>query len=210
MLAAVSSTPLRISSAGAVSCENAAPNRMIARDAPQMIHLRSKPVGKARGEQRRDRIGEGDDEGILQALGDGDALLDQQRRHPVGETIEAEGLAEVEHHEHHDQRQIGRLEQVAEADRRGGACAGARLRIGFGRAGQDRRQASSLARILRASLGSAVACQPERAFRHDTAAAPRSPCCRRRRSRPPSASHRDHRARAAPATRRGKPRSAPR
>ena len=41
MFAAVKSTPVRISSAGTVSCENAVPNRMIAMQAPQMIHLRS-------------------------------------------------------------------------------------------------------------------------------------------------------------------------
>ena len=105
MLAAVSNTPHRISSAGAVSCENAMPNTMIAAHAPQMIHLRSKRSAKLAASKRRDRIGEGDDEGILQALGHGDALLDQQRRHPVGETVEAERLAEIEHHEQHDQRQ---------------------------------------------------------------------------------------------------------
>jgi len=46
MFAAVSSTPLRINRTGAVSCENAAPNRMIATPAPQMIHLRSSRSAK--------------------------------------------------------------------------------------------------------------------------------------------------------------------
>ena len=104
MFAAVSSTPLRISSAGSVSCENADPEdddrRACAADDPFALEL----VGEARGQQRRDRIGEGDDEGILQALRDGDALFDQQRRHPIGKAIEAKGLAEVEHHEQHDER----------------------------------------------------------------------------------------------------------
>ena len=38
MFAAVSSTPLIISSAGTVNCENAQPNKMIATQAPQTSH----------------------------------------------------------------------------------------------------------------------------------------------------------------------------
>ena len=46
MLAAVSSTPHRIRSAGCVDCENAIPNAMIATHAPLMIHLRSNRSAK--------------------------------------------------------------------------------------------------------------------------------------------------------------------
>ena len=149
MFAAVSSTPLRISSAGSVSCENAHAEhddrRARAADDPFALE----PVGKARGQQRRDRIGERDDEGILQALGDGDAFFDQQRRHPIGKTIEAKGLAEIEHHEQHDERQIGRLEQVGKTRlcrrRAPAASAGVRLRA---RRSQAPAEASSLRRIL--------------------------------------------------------------
>jgi hypothetical protein len=54
------------------------------------------PVGDGGGEQRSKRRGDGDDERIAQAAGDGDAALDQQRGHPVGETVKADGLEQTE------------------------------------------------------------------------------------------------------------------
>ena len=46
-------------------------------------------------------VGDGDDEGIEQAAVQIDAgLLGDQRRHPGGEAVEAEGLEELEHHQH--------------------------------------------------------------------------------------------------------------
>ena len=35
-----------------------------------------------------------------QAAGDGDAALDQQRRHPVGEAVEADRLKQIEDDQH--------------------------------------------------------------------------------------------------------------
>ena len=163
MFAAVSSTPQPIRSTGARELREGDAEdddrRTSAADDPFAFEL----VGEARGEQRRDRIGEGDDEGIFQALGDGDALLDQQRRHPIGKAVEAEGLAEIEHHEHHDQRKIGRLEQVAETDHR--RC-GRSAALGYGfrfpaRAGRSLERAHD-GHCLRAA---AMARQPERALR---------------------------------------------
>src|SRR6202171_3009443 len=52
MLAAVISTPQRISSAGSANCENAIPNSPIATAAPQMIHLpsnRSEKLAASKG-----------------------------------------------------------------------------------------------------------------------------------------------------------------
>ena len=152
MFAAVSNTPHRISSAGTVNCENAIPNAMIAAARAADDPFALEPVGKARGQQRRNRIGERDDEGILQALGDGDAFFDQQRRHPIGKTIEAEGLAEIEHHEQHDQRQVGRLEQLGKTALSPRAPAHVLRRASPWRAGAGAAtEASSVRRILTAS-----------------------------------------------------------
>ena len=46
MLAAVNNTPKAISSTGCTSCANESPKMMIAVQAPQMIHLRSKRSAK--------------------------------------------------------------------------------------------------------------------------------------------------------------------
>ena len=121
-------------------------------------YQRSLRQGAARS-NRRD-----DDEGILQARGDGNALLDQQRPHPIGKAVKAEHLAEIEHHEHHDQRQIRRPEQVAERHHRHrGASAAVGHRI---------ETAARPGRSLESALdgdrlgASAVAREPGRAFGH--------------------------------------------
>jgi hypothetical protein len=73
-------------------------------------------IGKGRGQERRDRIGKGDNDGVLHAFGNGNALFDHQRGHSIRKAIEAEGLAEVEHHEDHDQRKVRRLEKIRKAN----------------------------------------------------------------------------------------------
>ena len=76
-------------------------------------------VGEAHGEERAERVRDGDDEGIEQARAEVDSgLLGDQRRHPGGEAVKAEGLEELEHHQHDGAAAIGRLEDFREAAHR--------------------------------------------------------------------------------------------
>ncbi len=81
---------------GEQHAEDAHPRRR-----PHELPLALDPVGEGDGQQRAERRGDGDDEGVEQALAQLDAgLLRDQRRHPGGEAVEAEGLEELEHAQH--------------------------------------------------------------------------------------------------------------
>ena len=59
-----------------------------------------KAMHEAGTEQAAQRIGEGDKEGVQQAVGDAGPLTGEQRRQPVAKAEEADRLEEVHHHQH--------------------------------------------------------------------------------------------------------------
>ena len=115
LLASVSSTPKKISSAAAVICPNRRPETAIAKRGQNDLPLAFELVGDSGGGQRSERRGDGDDERIAQAAGDGDAALDQQRRHPVGEAIESDGLKQMKDDQHDAARSVWRPPHFREA-----------------------------------------------------------------------------------------------
>ncbi len=88
----VSSTPKRISSGtGAHLAEEDAGGRdaeSTENDLPFALEFIRQRGREQRTEGRRD----GDDEGVTQAAGDGDAAADEERRNPVGEAVETDRL----------------------------------------------------------------------------------------------------------------------
>ena len=71
-------------------------------------------VGEERAQERAEGRGDGDDEGVLQALRDGDPLRDQERRHPIGEAVESDRLEDVEDDHHHGAGEIRALPYLGE------------------------------------------------------------------------------------------------
>ncbi len=65
-------------------------------------------VGEKHPDQRPDRRRDGDDEGVGQRFGHPDALRDQQRRHPAGEAVIADGLKQIVDHQHDGAAAIAR------------------------------------------------------------------------------------------------------
>ena len=80
------------------------------------------PVREPHADQRADRIGDRDDERVLQRAGDLDALRDQEGRNPAGEAVIADGLKQVVDHQHDGAAPIGRAPHLAP-----GAALGASL-----------------------------------------------------------------------------------
>ncbi|MNS75721.1 hypothetical protein D3C72_1092490 [compost metagenome] len=101
-------------------------------------------VGELDEQQRPERVGEGDDEGVHQTVSDADALTGQQRRQPVAETEEPNGLEDVEHDQHQRAAAIRWLPDIGEA-----ALAFDVDRYGFG-------NVQRFAVILRASCFDAI------------------------------------------------------
>ena len=60
------------------------------------LPLALEDVGELPAQQRAQRAGQGDDEGIAQGLGDGDAFGEEQSGNPTGETVVADRLQDVE------------------------------------------------------------------------------------------------------------------
>src|SRR5437667_14424 len=57
---------------------------------------------------------DGDDEGIPETPGHGDALLDQQRWYPVGKAVVPDRLKQVEREKHDQARAVRRLPHLTE------------------------------------------------------------------------------------------------
>ncbi len=147
------------------------PNTAMPMQDRQTCHLRSIRSANSAADQREQRIGEGDDEGILQRLRHMDALGDQQRRHPVGEPVEADRLEEIRHRQHDGAAAVGRgedLHQVAVA----GVLHHRRLRLRQGPAGFRGDPGLDRAHDLVGFLQAALLRQPARRFRQPEADEP--------------------------------------
>ena len=149
-----------------VCCANSRPNTAMPIAAQAICHLRSKRSAKNTPISGPIGVGDGDDEGVGERLGDVDALRDQKRRHPAGEAVIADGLEQIVDHQHDGAAAIGRVPHLAP-----GAGLDARLRPSTVSGGGSSLPVS--ARILSLQLGddpfglgdAAVLREPARRFR---------------------------------------------
>ncbi len=71
-------------------------------------------VGELHEQQRPERVGEGDDEGVHQTVGDAHALPRKQRRQPVAETEETDRLKDMKNDQHQRATAVRRLPDIGE------------------------------------------------------------------------------------------------
>ena len=74
-------------------------------------------VGEPDADERADRIGDGDDEGVFEAGGEVNASSGQQSWNPVAEAVKSNGLQKIENRQQQRAAAVGRTEDFAKSGR---------------------------------------------------------------------------------------------